>query len=139
MPLRLAKYGRPLTPMVAITPAAANTTEETLADHAAQVFAVIGEHEHEPPKEIAPTPITTPAEPSTVREQIANKAVTSANAEREQPVMADLVREQIALTANNAEAVAAVLAIMPAANKASVAASVRRARNANNDMKGGYA
>jgi len=44
------------------------------------------------------------------------------------PNMAELVREQIANTTENTAAVAAVMAIIPNANRASVAAAVRRER-----------
>ncbi|KOV86080.1 MULTISPECIES: hypothetical protein [unclassified Streptomyces] len=99
-----------------------------------------------------PNPLanTTPSNPNTVREHVANKAFTSTNTvpEHEQPntntitpnteppSIADLVREQIALTPNNATAVRNVLAQRPDANKDSVAAAVRRERR---KMEGGYA
>lgn len=87
--------------------------------------------------------------PNTVREQIANRAVTSTNNVREhdrepanvsplkteQSSIADLVREQIANTTDNATAVRRVLALRPDANEKSVAAAVRRARR---QMEGGY-
>lgn len=79
-------------------------------------------------------PITTNTNASSPREQIAEQPTTSANPDREQPNMAAIVREQVAITPDNREAVARVLAILPDANKASVAAAVRRARS----MKGGY-
>jgi hypothetical protein len=111
---------------------------------AEQASTVIGEHEHEQPNTLA-------VDASTVREQIANKAVNRPNADREQssvrpnqptgdseqPILADVVREQVRRTANNADAIRNVLAIMPAANKGSVAASVRRERR-KIEMKGGY-
>lgn len=139
MPLRLTKYGRALTPITIAPERTPITSGPSLADHAAQAIAVVAEHEHQPAEQIANTPNTTPTEPNAVREQIANSAVNSPNTDRAQPVIADLVREQIALTTTNADAVKGVLAIIPDANKASVAAAVRRARKANNDMKGGYA
>jgi hypothetical protein len=52
----------------------------------------------------------------------------SANTDREQPALADVVREQIAIHAENTDATQAVLAILPAANPKSAAAAVRRAR-----------
>lgn len=87
---------------------------------------------------------------NTVRDQIANKAVSSPNAirehdrptvsaptvEGEQPSLADLVRDQIANTADNVIAVRKVLALRPDANEKSVAAAVRRARR---QMQGPYA
>jgi hypothetical protein len=107
------------------------------------------EHEHaaSSPNPIANT-IASPA--NTIREHVANKATTSPNADREQlqpntnppgpnteqPSIADLVREQIASTTDNATAVRAVLAVRPDANRESVAAAVRRARR--KEMEGGY-
>lgn len=81
--------------------------------------------------------------PDHARDQIANPlpismptpAPTSANPDREQPIIADVVREQIAVHADNTDATQAVLALVPHANPKSVAAAVRRARNS---MKGGY-
>ncbi|MEU0667169.1 hypothetical protein ABZ508_02670 [Streptomyces lavendulocolor] len=67
-----------------------------------------------------------------------NPPMNSANADREQPSMAAIVREQVARLPNNSDAVNAVMAIKPDANRESVAAAVRRAR-AKGDMKGGYA
>jgi hypothetical protein len=97
----------------------------------------------------APNPIanTNPSSPNTVREQLANKAFTSpnpvpepdqanTNTNSEPPSITDLVREQIALTPNNATAVRNILAVRPDANKDSVAATVRRERR---KMEGGYA
>ncbi|MGW4670103.1 hypothetical protein [Streptomyces sp. NPDC004324] len=71
---------------------------------------------------------TTAPTPSTVREQVANKATTSANPENGAPSMADLVREQVAATTNNRDAVDNVMRLVPAANRASVSAAVRRER-----------
>jgi len=88
---------------------------------AEQTIEVVGEQA----EQIANTPNTTA---SSVREQIADAAATSANTDREQPSIADLVREQIAITTNNADAVRAVMAAYPDANKDSVAAAVRRER-----------
>lgn len=61
----------------------------------------------------------------------ANKQVNPANTDRD-PVanIADLAREQIAITTSNTDAVRAILALRPDANKESVAAAVRRARKA---------
>jgi hypothetical protein len=61
-------------------------------------------------------------------EQPANNPLNRANVVPEQPSIADLVREQIAITEDNATAVRNVLAVRPDANKESVAASVRRER-----------
>lgn len=71
---------------------------------------------------------TNPSDASTIREQIANSATTSANPVPDSPSMADLVREQIASTANNADAVRGVMAARPDANRDSVSAAVRRER-----------
>lgn len=113
---------------------------------AEQAIDVIGEHEPGQPPSMLASP------PNMVREQIANKAATSPNPDREpvrppannpapgsgQPIIADVVREQIATTADNAIAVQRVLAIIPDANKDSVAAAVRRERR-RSQMKDGYA
>ncbi|MFF5801612.1 hypothetical protein [Streptomyces albogriseolus] len=93
---------------------------------AEQAITVVGEHEQRP---IAP-PSSSPIPPT-------NNASTSPNAVREQPSIADLVREQIATTTSNATAVRNVLAIRPDANKDSVAAAVRRERR-KIEMNGGY-
>lgn len=67
-----------------------------------------------------------------VREHIASTANTTplnrANTVREHPNMADVVREQIANTASNSDAITNVLAIIPNANPQSVGAAVRRER-----------
>lgn len=117
------------TPL-ALTPAPRSAGFDEVAQ---QAIEVVGEHDRE---QIANTPITPTNTASTVRDQIADSAVTSPNLDREQPNIATVVREQIAITTDNAEAVQAVLAIIPTANKDSVAAAVRRARRT---MSGGYA
>ncbi|MCI3246338.1 hypothetical protein [Streptomyces spinosisporus] len=61
-------------------------------------------------------------------EQVANKAITSPAPANTGPSMADLVREHVANNPDNRDAVAAVMAAMPTANRASVAAAVRRQR-----------
>lgn len=71
---------------------------------------------------------TTASSAEQVREQIANTAATSANPTSDGPSMADLVREHVANTTDNRAAVDAVMAAMPEANRASVAAAVRRQR-----------
>lgn len=86
------------------------------------------EHEHDDREQPNSTANTIASSPSMIREQLANNAVTSPNVDREQPSIADLVREQIANTTDNATAVRNVLAARPDANKESVAASVRRER-----------
>ncbi|AZM91447.1 hypothetical protein [Streptomyces sp. W1SF4] len=60
---------------------------------------------------------------------VANTGPTRANTDREQPSLADVVREQIAIHAENADAVRSTLAKLPGANPKSVAAAVRRARS----------
>lgn len=79
---------------------------------------------------------TLPSDPNQVREQIASSAATSTNPPSEKPILADLVREQVASTANNAEAVRNIMAAHPDANKESVAASVRRERRKIQDNQG---
>jgi hypothetical protein len=71
---------------------------------------------------------TTPSNPNTVRDQIANNAATSTNSDREPASIAELVREHVANTPNNIEAIRAVMAARPDANKESVGAAVRRER-----------
>lgn len=133
------------TPLALSAAPAAETRPTDFNEAAEQVIDVIGEQDREQPTTIASTP-------NTVREQIANKAVNSPNADREQdrptpaavtpnteqPSIADLVREQIANTTDNAVAVRQVLAIRPDANKDSVAAAVRRERR-KSQMEDGYA
>lgn len=97
--------------------------------HAAQqANTVADEHEQGDREQPNSTTNTIASSPTMIREQLANNAVTSPNADREQPSIADLVREQIANTTDNATAVRNVLAARPDANKESVAASVRRER-----------
>lgn len=62
-------------------------------------------------------------------------APTSAITDREQPSLADLARDQVAITPDNAIAIRGVLAIRPDAHEPSVAAAVRKARS---KMTGGY-
>lgn len=85
---------------------------------AEQAIEVIGEQPPNAPSMLANNP----------SEQIANTPLNRANEVREQSSIADLVREQIAITDDNATAVRNVLAARPDANKESVAASVRRER-----------
>lgn len=66
--------------------------------------------------------------PSMPSEQPANNPMTSANLDPEQPTIADLAREQIAITPSNTAATDAVMALRPDANRDSVAAAVRRER-----------
>ncbi|MFE9684157.1 DUF2637 domain-containing protein [Streptomyces sp. NPDC006285] len=140
MALRLTRYGpSPGEPNTAPTierlpvAVAANTaplaietnTFQAAADQAIDVVREPETDDREQPSAVANTEPTTP---NKVREQLANNAVTSPNADREQPSMADLVREQVRLHPENADAVRAVIANIPDANKQSVAAAVRRER-----------
>jgi hypothetical protein len=99
---------------LAITPGPVASAPEPPAE-------VIGEQPEQPPN----TPIVLANTPS---EQLANNPLNRPNPVPEQPSIADLVREQIANTTDNATAVRNVLAVRPDANKESVAASVRRER-----------
>jgi hypothetical protein len=136
----------PITLPPNVTPAPEQTRPGDGFDEAAeQAITVIGEPEHEPPTMLASTP-------NTIREHVANKAVNRPNPDREHdraepntptpnsepPSIADLVRDQIAKTPNNTDAVNGVMAIRPDANRDSVAAAVRRARR-KHQMKEGYA
>ncbi|WKD36522.1 hypothetical protein [Streptomyces xanthophaeus] len=87
----------------------------------------------EPPTE----PLASPSIPL-ASESIAPHgapALTRAIADREQPSIADLARDQVAITPDNPTAVRAVLALRPDAHEPSVAAAVRKARS---KMTGGY-
>lgn len=88
-----------------------------------------------PAEQIANTPITPPIAPNTVH---AEQPVTSPNHDREQPSIADLARDHVAITPSNTDAVNAILARRPDAERPSVAAAVRRARRNADGMKGGY-
>lgn len=85
----------------------------------------IGEHGPEQPNTVANT---IPSNPNVVREQIANSAATSTNPVPGSPSIADLVREQVASTTNNGDAVRNVMTARPDANRDSVSAAVRRER-----------
>ncbi|MFE9363700.1 hypothetical protein ACFYNN_12965 [Streptomyces sp. NPDC006978] len=87
------------------------------------------------PEQIAISPSTPPIAPSALPTE---HAPTSPNTDREQPSIADLAREQIANTVKNTDAVDAILAARPDADRQSVAAAVRRARRNADGMKGGY-
>ncbi|WP_030585675.1 hypothetical protein [Streptomyces anulatus] len=86
------------------------------------------DHEAEQPAISPSAPLLTPTAPP---------APTSANMASEQPSIADLARDQVAITTKNSDAVQAILADRPNADRESVAAAVRRARRAGG-MKGGY-
>lgn len=94
----------------------------TLTEQFASLRSVLGELARDRTAELAPNPLVN--EENQVREPVAS--------------VADLVREQIATTTDNATAVRNVLAIRPKANKESVAAAVRRERR-KSQMKDGYA
>ena len=89
----------------------------------------------QPREQIANTPSTPPIAPSTLP---AEHTPTSANTMIEQPSIADLAREHVAITTTNSAAVQAILAARPNADRESVAAAVRRARRNADGMKGGY-
>lgn len=61
----------------------------------------------------------------------ANEQLSAQNTDRD-PVasIADLAREQVAITVSNTDAIDAIMRLRPSANRQSVAASVRRARSA---------
>lgn len=66
-----------------------------------------------------------------VRDQSANTQASAPIPDRDQgPSIADLAREQIAITSDNKAAINAILAVRPDADRASVGAAVRRARKA---------
>jgi hypothetical protein len=109
---------------LAITPGHASSAPEPSAE-------VIGEQPEQPPN--APTMLAN--NPSG---QLANNPLNRPNPVPEQPTIADLVREQIASTTNNAEAIRGVMTARPDANKDSVAAAVRRERR-KTQPKDGYA
>lgn len=75
-----------------------------------------------------PVPNMLAAAANNPGEQPANKALTGPNPDPALPSMADLVREQVASTANNRDAVQGVMAARPDANRDSVSAAVRRER-----------
>lgn len=112
------------TPL-ALPPAPPRPSAPDLDEVTEQAIEGVGEHDREHRTSAANT---IASNPNTIREQLANNATTSPNADRERPSIADLVREQIANTTDNATAVRNVLAARPDANKESVAASVRRER-----------
>ncbi|WP_324614233.1 DUF2637 domain-containing protein, partial [Streptomyces kebangsaanensis] len=168
MALRLTRYGRPLTPVQGVLdiepppadapvlalankqPAAIEppSTFEAAAEQAIGVVREPEQTDHEQPITVASL---TASSPNTVREHVANKAVTSPNTDREPerpapnnpapntgaPSIASLVRDQISTSPNNADVVRAVLEIRPDADKDSVAATVRRERR-KSQMENGY-
>ncbi|MER5715742.1 hypothetical protein [Streptomyces sp. NPDC002132] len=115
------------TPL-ALTSGPAPTSFDRVAE---QAIEVIGEQGEQPPNQ----PSTLANNPS---EQPANNALNRANAVPEQPSIADLVREQIANTTNNTEAIDGVMQLRPDANRDSVAAAVRRERRKSQRKAGPY-
>ncbi|MEV4227276.1 hypothetical protein AB0J81_09230 [Streptomyces bobili] len=105
------------TPL-ALDPSPAPASFDRSAEQAIEVIAEQGEQPPNAPSMLA----------NNQSEQLANNPLNRANVVPEQPSIADLVREQIAITEDNATAVRNVLAVRPDANKESVAASVRRER-----------
>lgn len=71
-------------------------------------------------------------------EQIANSPLNRENPVAGRPIIADLVREQVASTTNNSDAIRGVMAARPDANKDSVAAAVRRERRKVEKKAGPY-
>lgn len=71
-------------------------------------------------------------------EQLANSPLNRENPVAGRPILADLVREQVASTTNNSDAIRAVMAARPDANKDSVAAAVRRERRKAEKKSGPY-
>lgn len=116
------------TPVTIDDPAAEHAEPEpgpvvaALTEQFASLRSVLGELARDRTAELAPNPLVN--DENQVREPVAS--------------VADLVREQIATTTDNAIAVRNVLAIRPDANKDSVAAAVRRERR-KSQMKDGYA
>jgi hypothetical protein len=82
---------------------------------------VIGEQNEQPPNNLIML-ANNPGEHS------ANNPLNRTNVVPDRPTIADLVREQIANTENNTDAINNVMAARPDANRDSVAAAVRRAR-----------
>lgn len=114
--------------------AARRITAELNAERAPETTELERVTAREQPEQIASTSEHT--EP--VRDQLASTApLTEPNTDREQPSISELAREQIAITPNNTEAVANILARLPEANPGSVGAAVRRERR--KDTEGGYA
>jgi hypothetical protein len=106
---------------------------ERLTEGASTALAdMLGARRELPPVVFAEPASTVPnviaADANSPGEQVANKAITSTPSPNSEPVMADLVREQVAATTNNRDAVDNVMKVLPAANRASVSAAVRRER-----------
>jgi hypothetical protein len=107
------------------TPLGISASNDQRGDRAAeQEIGVVGEQ----PEQIA----------NRSNEQITNSPLNRPNADPELPSLADLVREQIASTPNNTDAINNVMAARPDANRESVAASVRRERRKSQRKAGPY-
>lgn len=114
------------------TPLAITGPGEQPFDRAAeQPSSVVGEHGEQPPN----TPSALANGPN---EQIPNSPLNRPNPDPGAPSIADLVREQIANTPSNTEAISNVMAARPDANRDSVAASVRRERRKSQRKAGPY-
>jgi hypothetical protein len=100
------------------------SSEQPRGRAADQTATAIGEQ----PEQIASTP----------NEHSPNTALNRANEDPEQPSIADLAREQIAITSDNTVAVDGVMALRPDANRDSVAAAVRRERRKAEKKAGPY-
>ncbi|MFY0511818.1 hypothetical protein ACOMD4_15750 [Streptomyces anulatus] len=87
------------------------------------------------PDQPAISPSTPPIAPSALPTE---HAPTSTNTASEQPSIADLARDHVAITTTNTDAVNAICALRPDEKRESVAAAVRRARRNADGMKGGY-
>jgi hypothetical protein len=96
------------------------------------IFAITADRDHDQPREH--TPINAP---SISEQPTAKTRVTSTNTDRPEATIADLAREQVAIHANNPDAINAICSLRPTADRPSVGAAVRRARQ-QLDAAGGY-
>ncbi|MFD8404644.1 hypothetical protein ACFV1G_08170 [Streptomyces anulatus] len=94
------------------------------------MIAPIANTDH-PAEQPAITPSTPPLAPNALPTEHAPASTNTAS-------IADLARDQVAITTTNTDAVNAILADRPDADRQSVAAAVRRARRNADGMKGGY-
>ncbi|MER7908279.1 hypothetical protein [Streptomyces sp. NPDC096068] len=93
------------------------------------------EHEREQPPSTPITLASTPEQPQASGRP--EPAMTSVIADHEQKSIADLAREHVAIHPTNPLATDAICSLRPDADRASVAAAVRRARG-QLDARGGY-
>ncbi|WP_228988611.1 hypothetical protein [Streptomyces sp. DH8] len=93
-------------------------------------IAPIANTDH-PAEQPAITPSTPPLAPNALPTEHAPTSTNTAS-------IADLARDQVAITTENADAVRAICALRPDEKRESVAAAVRRARRNADGMKGGY-